>query len=341
MNERTQTNGQRKDNEWTDNKNERTNELGNRTKEQTNTANMLTLFFSVFAVLSLLPLHSPYRRTGQANERSHITYSPQSSSLPLPTSIERSIEQPKRNSFERSKWTSVKRSIEQPKRNSVERSNEHHRRHGVYCKKSWCCLSSSVLPSSDPSSNPSKTPSSDTTELPSSDPSSNPSETPSSNPTDTTDDTARIMVQTRRMTRSHPLSNQSVGIQQARLSPNESISRAKGQLRNHTTMSTEEASWLLQSASTVGRREGVTSSFSRLSLSQWIRQVESVVTQFVSFVWMLVKRLKLINRKGQTRLRREQRIGQTLLPKQASVGRRNDLADECCDHFTVVDVLMC
>jgi hypothetical protein len=30
-----------------------------------------------------------------------------------------------------------------------------------------------------------------------------------------------------------------------------------------------------------------------------------------------------------------------LLPKQASVGRRNDLADECCDHFTVVDVLMC
>ena len=132
-----------------------------------------------------------------------------------------------------------------------------------------------------------------------------------------------------------------MGIQQARLSPNESISRGKAQLRNHTMMSTEEASWLLQSASTVGRREGVTSSFSRLSLSQWIRQVESVVTQFVSFVWMLVKRLKLINRKGQTRLRREQRIGQTLLPKQASVGRRNDLADECCDHFTVVDVLMC
>ena len=68
---------------------------------------------------------------------------------------------------------------------------------------------SSKLLSSDPSSNPSETPSSDPSELPSSDPSSNPSETPSSNPTDTTDDTARIMVQTRRMTRSHPLSNQS------------------------------------------------------------------------------------------------------------------------------------
>ena len=68
--------------------NEQTNERTNKqtdegtnkqTNERTNKRTKPTyLFSSVVAVLSSLPLPSPYRRTGQANEQSQNTYSPQS-----------------------------------------------------------------------------------------------------------------------------------------------------------------------------------------------------------------------------------------------------------------------